>query len=136
MSRVTDAPGATTFDPPKTESDERIVSVLIPVTGEPDNLGALYKEYSAPFRDQGTNFEFIFIAAPSCSMRIPELEALIEAGEPVRGLVAQTISEATRSSRCRRSTVCRHPRCSSCCSAWTKARISSWHGAGRVATRG
>lgn len=95
MSRVTDAPGAATFDRPKIEPDERIVSILIPVTGEPDDLGALYREYSAPFRDQGTNFEFIFIAAPSCSMRIPELEPLIEAGEPVRGLVAQTVSEAT-----------------------------------------
>src|SRR5688572_32991193 len=95
MSRVTDARGTATFDPPIPASDDRIVTVLVPVTGEPDDLRALYREYSAPFRNQGMSFEFIFIAAPSCSMRIPELESLIEEGEPVRGMVAQTVSEAT-----------------------------------------
>jgi hypothetical protein len=86
---------AATFDAPPGETAERLVTVLVPVIGDPDDLGDLYREYSAPFRASGTQFEFIFIAAPSCSMRIPQLEPLVEAGEPVRGLVAQTISEAT-----------------------------------------
>ena len=95
MSRVTEEGAAVPVDRPASASDERIVTILVPVTGDPDNLADLYREYSAPLRDEGREFEFIFIAAPSCAMRIRDIERLVAAGEPVRGLVAQTVSEAT-----------------------------------------
>lgn len=95
MTRTTELRGPAILEAPAAESHDRLVTVVVPVTGQPDDLANLYREYSAPLRAQGTSFEFIFVAVPSCSMMIPQLEELIAAGEPVRGLVAQTISEAT-----------------------------------------
>lgn len=71
------------------------VSVVVPVTGEPDQLADLYREYATPFREEGRDFEFIFVAAPSAAAAVPQLSDLIAAGHPVRALVAQTLSEAT-----------------------------------------
>ena len=94
-TRAVEPRPAATLDAPPSNIAEGLVTVLVPVTGDPVDLDTLYREYSAPFRESGTSFEFIFIAEPSCSMRISQLEKLVEAGEPVRGVVAQTLSEAT-----------------------------------------
>lgn len=73
----------------------RCVTVLVPVNEQADDLAGLYREYAAPLRESGRDFEFIFVAAPVGAPLIPALEPLIADGEPVRALVAQTASDAT-----------------------------------------
>ena len=74
---------------------EHSVTVIVPVNGQIENLAELYREYAAPLREHGRDFEFVFIASPNSAASIPLLEPLVAAGEPIRALVAQTMSEAT-----------------------------------------
>ena len=95
MTRAAEVLTSVGLDWPVLEPTRRLVSVVVPVTGRPDDLVELYREYSAPFKEQGIPFEFIFSAAPACAVFVRQLDGVIAAGEPVRGLVAQTTSEAT-----------------------------------------
>jgi hypothetical protein len=60
------------------------VSVLVPVTERPEPLAELYAEFSAPLRDAGLTFEFLFIVEPHYLDRLPPLERLQAEGEPIR----------------------------------------------------
>ncbi|TVP45069.1 MAG: hypothetical protein EA350_10195 [Gemmatimonadales bacterium] len=60
------------------------VSVLVPVTERPEPLAELYAEFSAPLRDAGLTFEFLFIAEPHYLDRLAPLERLQAEGEPIR----------------------------------------------------
>lgn len=94
---MTGAPGVVSAVVPESrlEPTGSLVSVIVPVIGQPDDLSDLYREYSAPFRSQGREFEFIFAAGPPCANLVRRLAGLIAAGEPVRALVVQAFSEAT-----------------------------------------
>jgi hypothetical protein len=94
MTHTADLLTTSEMDRPSRVAPDGLISVLVPVTGRPDNLVELYREYSAPFKEQGIPFEFVFSAAPYCAPFVRELDDLIAAGEPVRALVAQTTSEA------------------------------------------
>ncbi len=60
------------------------VSVVVPVVERPASLVALYREFSAPLREAGRAFEFVFIAYPWFRSLTDELRELVQAGEPVR----------------------------------------------------
>jgi dolichol-phosphate mannosyltransferase len=66
------------------------VSVVVPVTGRPEPLAELYREYAAPLLAAGHPIEFLFvIPVPRFELAV-ELERLRDAGEPIRVLrVAQ-----------------------------------------------
>ncbi len=72
-----------------------VVSVVVPVTERPDNLVELYREFSAPLRELGRPFEFLFVAEPSFGELIGSLSPLALSGEPIRAFVgAQSLGEA------------------------------------------
>lgn len=60
------------------------ISVLVLAAERPGSLLDLYREFSAPLRDSGYTFEFIFVAHPGFESLTVPLEALAAAGEPVR----------------------------------------------------
>jgi hypothetical protein len=71
------------------------VSVVVPVTERPEELDALYREYSVPLREAAEDFEFLFVIQPWGRDLVPALDALREAGEPIRVLeVGQVVSES------------------------------------------
>lgn len=71
-----------------------LVSVIVPVSERPESLVELYREFSAPFRETGERFEFVFIVEPWARNYTEPLAALTAAGEPVRVLEAgQTVGE-------------------------------------------
>ena len=64
------------------------VSVIVPVVERPEPLAALYEEYSAPFREDGESFEFIFVVEPWAGHFRASLDELVRRGEPIRVLEA------------------------------------------------
>ena len=76
--------------------DAVAISVIVPVTERPESLTDLYAEYSAPLRELGKSYEFIFVAEPWFSTLTLPLQELAGQGEPIRVLeVAQTMGEAS-----------------------------------------
>lgn len=72
------------------------VSVLVPVTERPENLAELYRTYSAPLRQEGRSFEFVFALEPYYHELADQLEALVREDEPIRVLEAgQAVGEAS-----------------------------------------
>ncbi len=65
-------------------SDRPTISVIVPVTERPEPLADLYREYSAPLRALGEDFEFVFAAHPFFGKLLSELRPLIDNGEPIR----------------------------------------------------
>lgn len=80
---------------PEPEGGASLVSVVVPVSERPAPLDELYAEFSAPFRERGRKFEFVFVLEPWAEEAGAALEPLVEAGEPVRILHShQTLGEA------------------------------------------
>jgi dolichol-phosphate mannosyltransferase len=72
------------------------LSVIVPVIEHPDPLDALYEEFSAPLRESGFRFEFLFVFEPGYASLVPSVTRLGERGEPVRALeLAYTSGETT-----------------------------------------
>lgn len=72
--------------PPGIAGRPRKISVIVPVTEHPHPLGELYAEFSAPLRQAGFTFEFLFVFEPIYANLVPPLLELIDRGEPVRVL--------------------------------------------------
>jgi hypothetical protein len=70
------------------------ISVLVAVSERPSPLDELYREFSAPLRDSGVPFEFLFMVESFNSHLTEHLKALQANGEPIR--VAQCISRWAR----------------------------------------
>ncbi len=71
------------------------VSIVVPVTERPEDLADLYREFSAPLRNLGRTFEFLFVAEPWSRDVTASLSPLAASGEPVRVFLAgQTMGEA------------------------------------------
>lgn len=62
------------------------VSVVVSVVERPEPLAELYHEYSAPLREAGLSFEFIFAVLPAHTSMVDELRALATSDEPIRVL--------------------------------------------------
>ena len=63
---------------------EEGISVLVPVSERPSALDELYREFSAPLREEGVPFEFLFMVE-SFNIHLTErLKALQADGEPIR----------------------------------------------------
>lgn len=60
------------------------VSVLVPVSERPWPLDALYEEFSAPLRQAGFRFEFVFIVETAHLGLVSCLEPLVQRDEPIR----------------------------------------------------
>jgi hypothetical protein len=60
------------------------VSVIVPVDAPSDSLVALYREFSAPLREAGLRFEFVFAAYAWLREHTQPVEALARDGEPIR----------------------------------------------------
>lgn len=72
------------------------LTVVVPVAERPAALDDLYREFSAPLRDAGYSFEFVFVAHPWARQLTTRLAPLTAAGEPVRLIeVAQSAGETT-----------------------------------------
>ena len=72
------------------------LTVVVPVTERPIALDDLYREFSAPLREAGYSFEFVFVAHPWSRQLTGVLAGLKAAGEPVRLIeVAQNAGETT-----------------------------------------
>lgn len=72
------------------------LTVIVPVTERPADLPELYRAYSAPIRDEGWSFEFVFAFEPYYRDRAERLADAFDDREPVRVLVAgQTVGEAS-----------------------------------------
>ena len=70
------------------------ISVLVPVSERPSPLDELYREFSAPLREEGIRFEFLFLVE-SFNIHLTEsLKALQADGEPIRvAHVHQSVGE-------------------------------------------
>jgi hypothetical protein len=64
------------------------VSVLVPLCERVERLDLLYREFSAPLRERGVAFEFLFLAEPWTRDHAADLASLIDEGEPIRVLEA------------------------------------------------
>ena len=64
----------------------RAVSVLVPVSERPSALDWVYTEFSAPLKQAGLDFEFIFVVEPEFRKLVAPLEALRAEGEPIQVL--------------------------------------------------
>ncbi len=72
------------------------VSVLVPVIERPEPLAGLYEEFSAPLREAGYSFEFIFATVPAHAALLDDLKPLAAAGAPLRVLeFGHSVSEAS-----------------------------------------
>lgn len=72
------------------------VSVVVPVTERPEPLAGLYEEYSAPLKEAGYSFEFIFSSIPANGYLLEELRPLVAQGAPIRVLeFGHSVSEAS-----------------------------------------
>lgn len=60
------------------------VTIIVPVVERPTSLTALYWEFSAPLRQAGRSFEFIFITHPWFRGLTDPLGELAAQGEPIR----------------------------------------------------
>jgi hypothetical protein len=70
------------------------VTVIVPVVERPTSLTALYREFSAPLRQAGRPFEFIFISYPWFRHLTDPLGELAAQGEPIRLMeVMQAVGE-------------------------------------------
>lgn len=78
------------------EAEAVEVSVIVPVTERPEELGSLYREYSAPLRAAGRSFEFLFVLGTWGRSLTEPLEQLIAEGEPIHILeVGGSVGEAS-----------------------------------------
>ena len=88
------APSAKPASPRSDEMDVAL-SIVVPVVERPADLVQLYDEYSAPLRDCGWPFEFLFVLEPWANQLKPPLEELARRGEPLRIVEAgRTVGEA------------------------------------------
>jgi len=82
------------WDAPGAEPGVQL-SVVVPVTERPEPLAALYGEFSAPLRESGRTYEFLFVVEPWTRGLAEPLAELAARGEPVRVLeVGQSVGEA------------------------------------------
>lgn len=81
ISVVSYRPAPQRSAPPALERPD--LSVVVPVAERPETLAELFEEYSAPLRQLGRSFEFLFIAPPHFASVLQPLESLIERGEPI-----------------------------------------------------
>jgi hypothetical protein len=71
------------------------VSVLVTVAERPAALEEIYREYSAPLRESGYDFEFVFVSEPWYHELTVPLTELAAAGEPVKVFeVGQVVGES------------------------------------------
>ena len=79
--------------PPSAEgaADRQFVCAVVPVVERPSDLSDLYREYSAPLRQMGGGFEFIFVLEPWAARLDEPLLQLAENGEPIRVLKASRV---------------------------------------------
>lgn len=71
------------------------VSVIVPATERLHDLADLYRTYSAEFVSSGRPFEFVFAIEPWARPFAESLDALIEAGEPIRVIeLGQSVGES------------------------------------------
>jgi hypothetical protein len=61
-----------------------VVSVIVPVTERPEPLVGLYEEFSAPLREAGRAFEFVFAVSATSGAATEPLAELAAQGEPIR----------------------------------------------------
>jgi hypothetical protein len=82
------------WTPPDTASAVQL-TIIVPVTERPEPLTELYAEFSAPLRESGRAYEFIFVVEPWTRALAEPLAELALGGEPVRVLeVGQSVGEA------------------------------------------
>jgi len=89
--RVTELrlPGVETLPP------DPDVSVIVPVTERPEPLAELYLEFSAPLREAGYTYEFLFSVESRNQSAVTPLKELAKGGAPVRVLeVGHTVGES------------------------------------------
>ncbi len=82
------------------------VSIVVTVVERPANLSDLYREYSAPLRELGWEFEVLFVLEPWAEHFRAPLEELARRGEPIRVLqTSRVLGESGQlrlaGSRCR-----------------------------------
>jgi len=71
------------------------VSVIVPVAERPEDLDWVYSHFSAPLKEEGIDFEFLFPMAADSVHRADKLRPLVESGEPIRILeLGQGIGES------------------------------------------
>jgi len=71
------------------------VSVIVPVTERPEPLAELYLEFSAPLREAGYSYEFLFAVESRNQAVVSPLKELAKGGAPVRVLeVGHTVGES------------------------------------------
>ncbi len=74
---------------------EVLISVVVLVSERPESLTQFYEEYSAPLREAGRSYEFLFVAQPWFAGLTTPLERLAAQGEPIRILqVGQAAGDA------------------------------------------
>jgi hypothetical protein len=72
------------------------ISVLVPVIERPEPLVGIYEEFSAPLREAGYTFEFIFSTQPAHTGMLEELRPLVARGAAIRVLeFGHSVSEAS-----------------------------------------
>ena len=64
------------------------VSVVVTVTERPESLVQLFEEFSAPLRERGRSFEFVFVTQPFYRQLTQPLAELEQRGEPIRVIAA------------------------------------------------
>jgi hypothetical protein len=60
------------------------VSVIVPVTERPEPLAELYLKFSAPLREAGYTYEFLFSVESKNQAVVSPLKELAKGGAPVR----------------------------------------------------
>lgn len=65
---------------------EILISVIVLVSERPEPLAEIYEEYSAPLRNSGRSYEFLFVSEPWFKRLAEPLEDLVDRGEPIRVL--------------------------------------------------
>ncbi len=71
------------------------VSVIVPVTERPEPLAELYLEFSAPLREAGYTYEFLFSVESKNQAVVSPLKELAKSGAPVRVLeVGHAVGES------------------------------------------
>lgn len=77
------------------DSETPAVTVIVPVSERSRTLDDLYREFSAPLREAGIRFEFVFVVSERWQHLAPALQRLKGEGEPIRILEpGQSLSES------------------------------------------
>lgn len=70
------------------------LTVVVPVTGNPANVAAIYEEYAPALAGVRGLVEFVFSIEPGGRSHVRDLQPLIDRGEPVRVVQAGRVGEA------------------------------------------